>query len=111
MQVIDIPLTELLSPLRESLSHFKKSWDGVSVISSALTIGRVFIAVLMVAFGIAVVTTREAADAPAVEYDDDDACMGGRTGPGTIDDDLPLWPTVVQGVFVGRTVPEGAAAT
>jgi hypothetical protein len=83
-------LTELLSPFKESLSHFKKSCEGAAGGSSALS-------GLLAEIGLAAagpfVQTADRPEALRVEVEED---IEGRTAPNGAADVFPVAPTVVH---------------
>jgi hypothetical protein len=96
---IHIPLTELFRPLKESLSHFKNSWDGGLRWSSDfadLAGGTDLVVVGGGGLGGMVPFMRGVACGPKTLAVEGDGVIGGRLGFVTAADGFPLDPTVVQ---------------
>jgi hypothetical protein len=97
-----VQLTELLSPFKESLSHFRKSCEGVAGSSSALDV-RVVLGdeVGLDAAGPLVRTTD---NDPEEIGADGEGAIERRTAPDDAADVFPVAPTVVHAPPPGATV-------
>jgi len=86
-------LTELLSPFKESLSHFKKSCEGAAGGSSALSDAVGLLAEIGLAAVGPFVQTADRPEALRVEVEE---VIEGRTAPNGAADVFPVAPTVVH---------------
>lgn len=100
-----VPLTALLRPLRESLSHLRNSWEGVVLAkdcSSALDAeGEALMAAGTAGGRVAVApfTRGGTKDAEMLTAEAEVARAGRGVGVGTTAPVFPLGPTVVQVLF------------